>query len=201
MLNASRQRPVICCLHVLQTDLICKDKPSHIAWHKLDQSALRMYETELSRLFTLKPANLGTDIESCIDSRYNAIIDCVRTVSDSTLPKTSFRPYLKSYWRRVLKDLYAVIREQRRNWISSGRPRSCNNSLYNDYKEAKHLFRSQHRVCAENYLLKLMQKSTKLLKVIVESSGKSLLHKDNSHRLMLGVSFVLAIQFVEILKT
>ena len=57
------------------------------AWHKLDQSALRMYEAELSRLLTLQPAYLGTDIESFIDSRYNAIIDCVKTVSDSTLPK------------------------------------------------------------------------------------------------------------------
>ena len=49
-------------------------------------------------------------------------------------------------------------------------------------------------------LLKLMQKSTKLLKLIVDSSGKRSIHEDNSHRLMLGVSFVLTIQFVEILK-
>ena len=39
-----------------------------------------------------------------------------------------------------------------RNWISSGRPRGCSHSTYNDYKQAKRLFRSQHRVCAENYL-------------------------------------------------
>ena len=96
VLNVLRHRPVICCLQVPQTDLICEDKQSHIAWHKLDQSALRMYEAELSRLLTLQPPYLGTDIESCTDSRYNAIIDCVKAVSDSTLPKTSFRPYLKT---------------------------------------------------------------------------------------------------------
>ena len=155
VLNVSRHRPVICCLQVPQTDLICEDKQSHFAWHKLDQSALRMYEAELSRLLTLQPAYLGTDIESCIDSRYNAIIDCVKAVSDSTLPKTSFRPYLKPYWSRVLKDLHAVMREKRRNWIFNGRPRGCNNSSYNDYKQAKRLFRSQHRVCAENYLIEI----------------------------------------------
>ena len=49
-------------------------------------------------------------------------------------------------------------------------------------------------------LLKLMQKSTKLLKLIVDSSGRRLILKDNSHRLMLRVSFVLEIKFVEILK-
>ena len=49
-------------------------------------------------------------------------------------------------------------------------------------------------------LLKLMQKSTKLLKLIVDSSGRRLILKDNSLRLMLGVSYVLAIKFVEILK-
>ena len=43
VLNVSRHRPVICCLQVPQTDLICEDKQSHIAWHKLDQSALRIY--------------------------------------------------------------------------------------------------------------------------------------------------------------
>ena len=131
------------------------EKQSHIAWHKLDQSALRMYETELSHLLTLQPAYLGTDIKSCIDSRYNTIIDCVKTVSDSTLPKTSFRPYLKAYWRSVLKDLHAVMREKRRNWISNGRPKGCNNSSYNDYKQSKRLFRSQHRVCADNYLIEI----------------------------------------------
>ena len=47
-------------------------------------------------------------------------------------------------------------------------------------------------------LLKSMQKSTKLLKLIVDSSGKRLIHEDNSHRLMLGVSFVLTIKFVYI---
>ena len=71
----------MCCLHVPQTDLICEDTQSHIAWHKLAQSALRMYQAELSCLLTLQPAYTGTDIESCIDSRYNAIIDCVQTVS------------------------------------------------------------------------------------------------------------------------
>ena len=137
VLNVSRHRPVVCCLQVPQTDLICEDKQSHFARHKLDQSALRMYEAELSRLFTLQPAYLGTDIESCIDSRYYAIIDCVKAASDSTLPKTSFRPYLEPYWSRVVKDLHAVMREKRRNWIFNGRPRGCNNSSYNDYKQAE----------------------------------------------------------------
>ena len=39
VLNVSWHRPVIYCLQVPQTDLICEDKQSHFAWHKLDQSA------------------------------------------------------------------------------------------------------------------------------------------------------------------
>ena len=38
---------------------------------------------------------------------------------------------------------------------SSGRPRGCNNSSYTDHKQAKRLFRSQHRVCAETYFIEI----------------------------------------------
>ena len=47
------------------------------------------------------------------------------------------------------------MREKRRNWISNGRPRGCNNSSYNDYEQSKRLFRSQHIVCGENYLIEI----------------------------------------------
>ena len=49
-------------------------------------------------------------------------------------------------------------------------------------------------------LMKSIQKSTNLLKLIVDCFGKKLIHEDNSHRHMLGVSFVLAKKYVEILK-
>ena len=183
VLNVSRHRPVICCLQVPQTDLVCEDKPSHIAWHKLDQSALRLYETELNSLILLQPTKLGTDIESCIDSRYNAIIDCVKTASNSTLPKTNFRLYLKPYWSNYLKELLAVMREKRRNWISSGRPRGCSHSKYKMSINRQNVFFA-HSIesVLKIILMKSIQKSTKLLKLIVDCFGKKLIHEDNSHR-------------------
>ena len=155
VLNVSRHRPVICSLNVPQSDLFYDDRPSHIAWQKLDRSVLQLYESELHNLLLEQPFGLYDNVYSCIDSRYNAIVDCIKTVSDSTLPRTKFRSYLKPYWNSSLKDLHAAMRDKRRKWIAEGRPRGCMFSSFINYKEAKRLFRLQQRVCAENYLLEL----------------------------------------------
>ena len=77
------------------------------------------------------------------------------SISDSVLPKTGFRPYLKPYWNVTLKHLHAVMREKRRNWITDGRPRGHNHLSYSQYKTSKRLFRAQHRLCAEQYLIEV----------------------------------------------
>ena len=155
VLNVSRHRPVICSLNIPQSDLVYDDRPSHIAWQKLDRSVLQLYESELNNLLLEQPFGLYDNVYSCIDSRYNAIVDCIKTVSDATLPRTKFLSYLKPYWNSSLKDLHAAMRDKRRKWVAEGRPRGSMFSSFINYKEAKRLFRLQHRVCAENHLLEL----------------------------------------------
>ena len=133
VLNVSRHRPVICSLNVTQSNLIFDDTPSHIAWQKLDRSVLQLYESELNNLLLEQPFGLYDNVYSCIDSRYNAIVDCIKTVSDSTLPRTKFRSYLKPYWNSSLKDLHAAMRDKRRKWIAEGRPRGCMFSSFKKY--------------------------------------------------------------------
>ena len=68
--------------------------------------------------------------------------------------QTQFRSFLKPYWDQKLKDLHAVMRQRRRNWIIGGKPRGGgggNDVSYRTYKNAKCQLRSQHRKCAENY--------------------------------------------------
>ena len=48
-----------------------------------------------------------------------------------------------------LKDLHAVMRQRRRDWILAGKPRGDNDESYRQYKHAKRQFRNQHRKCAE----------------------------------------------------
>ena len=75
--------------------------------------------------------------------------------SDSVLPKTKFKPYLKPYWDTTLKDLHAAMRGKRRNWIREGRPRGHTHLSYREYKLTKCLFRTYHRKCAEKFLTEL----------------------------------------------
>ena len=52
-----------------------------------------------------------------------------------------------------MKDLHAVMRQRRREWILDGRPRNNDHSSYGRYKGAK--FRFQHWKCTQNYLNEL----------------------------------------------
>ena len=128
-----------------QTACMYDERPSHIAWHKLEDSILQLYESELSNKLLDEYCCTSTDNRCDIDSRYNSLLT-IKTVSEAVSPKTKFRPY----WD---KDLNAVMREKRRKWIIDGRPRGHNYISYSEYKHAKRRFRSHHRVCAENFLL------------------------------------------------
>ena len=82
-------QPVICSLIVPQSDLVYDDRTSHMAWQKLHRSVLQLYETELNNLQLEQPFGLYDNVYSCIDSPYNAMVDCIKTVSDS-LPRKTF---------------------------------------------------------------------------------------------------------------
>ena len=155
VLNVSRYRPIICGLNIPLTDFASENASisTYIAWHKLDEQTMRAYESELSNTLPSKSNALDIHARERIDMRHNIIIESITSASDLTLPTTKFRPYLKPYWDRALKDLHAAMREKRRVWVREGRPRGRNYVSYNEYKCSKQLFCAHHRTCAERFYL------------------------------------------------
>ena len=157
VLNVSRHRPVSCTLSLADMDfqtLTCSIE-SHIKWKNLDEVTLQLYSTKLDTALCNTDCSHVADIHQRVDQRYKNIVSCIQNVSDRVLPKTKFRSFLKPYWDQRLKDLHAVMRQRRRNWILAGKPRGDNDESYRQYKHAKRQFRYQHRKCAENYLNEL----------------------------------------------
>ncbi|MCG7876973.1 MAG: reverse transcriptase domain-containing protein, partial [Candidatus Thiodiazotropha endolucinida] len=158
VLNVSRHLPIVCCVSVPRDNLDINNFsfPSHIKWDKLTDETLHLYRMELEkRLFAKYNNSEEVSTTENFDRKYTHLVNSIITASDTTLPKTKFKPYLKPYWDRVLKDLHAAMREKRRIWISHGRPRGVQFETYKDYKSAKALFRAHHRRCAENFLIEL----------------------------------------------
>ena len=186
VLNVSRHRPIICGLNIPLTDFASENASisTHIAWHKLDEQTMRAYESELSNTLLSKSNALDIRARERIDMRHNIIIESITIASDLTLPKTKFRPYLKPYWDRALKDLHAAMREKRRVWVREGRPRGRNYVSYNEYKSSKRLFRAHHRACAERFLLELNAEIDQAAEVdsnLFWKKVNSRRHKSHSH--------------------
>ena len=157
VLNVSRHRPVVCVISIGDTcfeNLNCNTE-SHIKWKKVDEHILQLYKTKLRSALLNNECDDIADIHNRIDNRYKNIVTSIVNISDSVLPKTKFRHFLKPYWDQQFKDLHAVMRQRRREWILDGRPRNNDHSSYRRYKGAKCLFRFQHRKCAQNYLNEL----------------------------------------------
>ena len=157
VLNVSRHRPVICVILVSgnnsESSNVCTS--FHIKWKKIDEPVLRLYRSRLDSVLIDTDCSDASDTHTRIEHRYKNIVAAIKTVSDEVLPKSNFRHYLKPYWDRDLKDLHAMMRKMRRDWISAGRPRGNNYDSYRKYKDAKRSFRSLHRKCAEKYLTEL----------------------------------------------
>lgn len=149
MLNVSRHMPIVCSVSVPMTDFeACNYTfPSHIKWDKLDEATITQYKSELESMLVEESCFEGISIETKQDRTYSHVADSIIKASDLTLPKLKFRPYLKPYWDRALKDLHAGMHEKRRKWISEGRPRGTTFLSYKEYKTAKSLFRAHHRRC------------------------------------------------------
>ena len=121
---------------------------------KVDEHLLQLYKTQLDSALFNNERDKIADIHNRFDN-CNKMVTSIVHISDSVLPKTKFRHFLKPYWNQQLKYLHAVMRHRHHEWIIGGRPRNNDHSSYHRYKGAKCLFRSQHRKCAQNYLNEL----------------------------------------------
>ena len=106
-------------------------------------------------MFLNDPCNGITECNDRIETRYKVLVDSIMSISDSVLPTTGFRPYLKPYWDVTLKHLHAVMLQKRRNWITDGRPRGHNYLSDSHYKTSKRLFRTQDKPLVEQYLIEV----------------------------------------------
>ena len=129
------------------------------------------YRSDLEALLLNHSDRDGLNCQDSLNRHYSHITDSILKASDR-LPKTKFKPFLKPYWDSVLKNLHAVMRGKRRQWLRDGRPRGMQFLTYMEYKTAKTLFRAHHRRCAESYLTELNTELIKLPKSIVQYSGK-----------------------------
>ena len=157
VLNVSRHRPVICRITVplINFENQSQSFSSHVKWEKLDESVLQLYESEVSDSLLSYSCTADLDPKQKLEQKYTHIVNSIIEVSDSVLPKSQFKPYLKPYWDSTLKDLHAAMRGKRRNWIRDGQPRGHNHISYREYKATKCLFRAYHRKCAEQFLTEL----------------------------------------------
>ena len=157
VLNVSRHRPVICRITVPLVNFEHQSQScsSHVKWEKLDESVLKLYKSEVSNSLILYSCPADLDPKQKLEQKYTHIVNSIIEVSDSVLPKSQFKSYLKPYWDSNLKDLHAAMRGERRNWIRDGRPRGHNHISYREYKATKCLFPAYHRKCAEQFLTEL----------------------------------------------
>ena len=157
VLNVSRHRPIVCELLYPVPDLQnnMPSNGSHIKWKQVSSDMTLMYRTHLDESLRVTDYSNVPNVTDRITQRYDNIATKINSCSDIAFPKSEFRRYLKPYWDQNLKNLHAVMRQARRQWISEGRPRGNNHTSYRKYKTAKSIFRSQHRKCADNYLSSL----------------------------------------------
>ena len=96
---------------------------SHIKWKNLDEVTLQLYSPKLDTALCNTGYSQVADIHLRVDKRYKNIVSCIQNVSDRVLLKMKFRSFVKPYWDQMLKDLHAVMRQRRCNWIFAGKPR------------------------------------------------------------------------------
>ena len=113
VLNTSRHRPIVCRISIPLADFEYTSMTfsSHVRSDKLIEHLLLTYKLELSNL--LSSASCQTDLDPTVrlEQTYCHIVNAITSVTDSVLPKTKFRPYLKPSWDTSLKKRFTCINE------------------------------------------------------------------------------------------
>ncbi len=92
-----------------------------------------------------------------MESINNIITDLtsvMNKVSSEAVPRSTFKPYVKSYWTNELQMFRKRRDEQHRAWVTMGRPRDNDSEIWVSYKEAKRNFRREKRRAEAAYELK-----------------------------------------------
>ena len=167
-LSVSCHRPIVFNI-VFSCQLKCRhDEKLSVRWDKVTDFQKLQYAVLLHDKLKVSVDQLSTaDIHGCvdqlstadihgfIDGLYASIVKSIHVATETCLPRTTYRSYLKPYWSGTIKKHHANMRFKRMVWIYSGRPRGAEHESYGEYKEAKYEFQKYHRKCCFDYMQKI----------------------------------------------
>ncbi len=151
--NLSDHLPVVITLNVqpFKTNRGAISNSVIFKWKQLTPNQINCgYKADLQdRLSSIEKPNL-TNVRD-IEEFYDTLTQTMHRCAEKNIPKSSYKRYLKPYWKDengTLKILHKEMRERRVSWIREGKPRGNAFGSYKQYKIAKKLFRSKMRQLA-----------------------------------------------------
>ena len=121
-----------------------------IPWHKIPNKTISQeYTNKLEEFIEIKfPSSQNSVNLSDIERDIHLLNDCMKSAADS-LRKTKRPGNLKPYWNNSLTVHSKSKKQLWKEWQISGRIKES--TLHKQYKEAKRLFRRQHRQAERDY--------------------------------------------------
>ena len=168
-LNVSRHRPVYCALELPSCkydDMPSDLGPTSINWRKVDQACITEYQNIIQNSEQMAHIIQG-DLETprSIDQAYTVLVSQVTAAAEKSLPKKSFKRFLKPYWNLELQGHHRKMKLYRNAWVKCGKPRQPNQTTYTDCKSARRNFRQCHRKHANAYLQGQLEEIDRLAEV------------------------------------
>ena len=131
------------------TEILTRPK---VAWKKCSAEQFCSYQNSLDE--NLHSLSLDSeDNPESIEKYVRAILESVN-IASTMLPHVKYKSYIKPYWNKKLTTLKKIVTAKHKLWVQNGQPRGRNHQTFEDYKEAKRLFRKEQRRCIQEYELK-----------------------------------------------
>jgi hypothetical protein len=145
-LNVSDHLPLIAVFNISPICLTeCDYHPCKLQWKKLTLGEIQnTYTLLLSSELNKLDQNI-LENESDVNHFYNTIVNDVCNASYTCIPESSFKPFLKPYWKKGLKKFHKEMLAKRREWILAGKPRGNIHQSYVQYKTTNRAFRLHMR--------------------------------------------------------
>jgi hypothetical protein len=155
VLNVSTHRPIVFSLSCTFKPNECQHSENIINWRNVKSKSIENYRNWLADDKPLHRSVLD-DIHSHedIDTLYATIVQSIQNATESCIPKSKFKPYIKPYWNKELSKLKSDMSKTRLLWLKENRPRGNEHNTYREYKKAKYKFRKIHREAVQTHIEK-----------------------------------------------
>ena len=157
-LNCSDHNPVRCKLKISSLRFnhhsgrgdMCNKR-----WDKLGEVEMfKAYRYTQPLIGPLNTLSLKLDSQTLSTEGLDDIMDSVVKIlkcADKTIPSTKYRANLKPYWNERLTQLKKDKVFKHRAWVSAGRPRDLDSTLWAAHKYAKKTFSKEIRKLHRHY--------------------------------------------------